>query len=111
MPMACWKVDGELYLNALNADYLILRYITMRCIALHNMCISVSDLFKTRWKLHVRDLGLIRKQIKCSEDTTESKLNRMNISNWLWMNYKSKLPIGTLKRDLKIYVLIGRKHV
>ena len=58
-----------------------LKYVTMACIALHNMCISVCDPCKPRWKLHVKDLGLMKKHIKRTEDTTESNLNRMEISN------------------------------
>ena len=40
-----------------------LRYIIMACIALHNFCISVLGPCKPRWKLHVRDLELIKKHI------------------------------------------------
>ena len=59
-----------------------LRCIIMACIALHNLCFSVSDPCKPRWKLHVRDLGLINKHIIRSESSVESNLNRMKISNW-----------------------------
>ena len=54
----------------------------MACIALHNMYVSVSGPCKPKWKLHVRDLGFIRKHIKRSEDTTESNLNRMKIVSY-----------------------------
>ena len=64
-----------------------LKYITMACIALHNMCISVSDPCKPRWKLQLKDLGLMKKHIKRTEDITESNLNRLKISNWLWMDH------------------------
>ena len=71
---ACWKVNGEFYLNVLNGDCLILG---IACIALHNTWISVSDQCKPRWNIHVRDFGLIGNPTKRSEDTTESNLNRM----------------------------------
>ena len=58
-----------------------LRYFTMVCIAFHNMYIFKSC--KPRWKLYVRNLGLIKKHMKRSEDTTESNLNRVKIINWL----------------------------
>lgn len=64
-----------------------LRYITMACIALHNLCISVSDPCKPRWKLKVKDLGLMKKHLIRNENTKESNLNRMKISNWLWMDH------------------------
>ena len=47
-----------------------LRYIIMACTALYNLCLSVSD---PCWKkLHVRDLGLIKKHIIRNESTVES---------------------------------------
>ena len=62
-----------------------LKYTIMACIALHNLCVSVSDPCKSRWKLHVRDLGLIKNHIIRNESTLESNLNRMKILNCLWM--------------------------
>ena len=53
----------------------------MVCIAFHNMYIFKSC--KPRWKLHVGNLGLFKKHMKRSEDTTESNLNRVKIINWL----------------------------
>ena len=72
------------------------RYFAMACIALYNICLSVSDPCKPRWKLHVRDLGLIKKPIKHLEGT--AKFNLMKIFNSLWIDHYSKLPIGTVER-------------
>ena len=33
----------------------------MSYIMLHNLCISVNDSCETRWRLEVKELGLIRK--------------------------------------------------
>ena len=62
-------------------------YIIMACIALYSLCISVSDSCKPTWKLHVRDLGLIKKHVIRNESTVESNLNRVKISNWLWIDH------------------------
>ena len=64
-----------------------LRYVIMACIALHNLCIELADPCQPRWKLEVQKLALIRKQLHREEDMKESALNRMKISNWLWMDH------------------------
>ena len=64
-----------------------LKYIIMACIMLHNLCISVKDPCKPRWKLSVKQLGLIRKPMRRSENKLDSNLNRMKISNWLWLDH------------------------
>ena len=63
-----------------------LRYVIMGCIALHNLCIGLADPSGPRWKLEVQEFALIRKQL-LREDIKESALNRMTISNWLWMDH------------------------
>ena len=64
-----------------------LRYIIMACIALHNICIDRSDPCQPRWRLEVEQLDLIEKPLSRAEDKEESSLNRMKISNWLWMDH------------------------
>ena len=59
----------------------------MACIALHNLCIEISDPSQPRWRLEVDDLDLIRKRLRRAEDKRESSLNRLKISNWLWMDH------------------------
>ena len=59
----------------------------MACIALHNLCIELAVPYQARWKLEVQKLALIRKQLHREEDMKESALNRMKISNWLWMDH------------------------
>ena len=59
----------------------------MACIALHNLCIEISDACQPRWRLEVDDLDLIRKRLRRGEDKREASLNRLKISNWLWMDH------------------------
>ena len=59
----------------------------MACIALHNLCIEISDPSQPRWRLEVDDLDLIRKRLRRAEDKRGSNLNRLKISNWLWMDH------------------------
>ena len=59
----------------------------MACIALHNLCIELADPCQARWKLEVQELALIEKQVHREVDMKESALNRMKISNWLWVDH------------------------
>ena len=70
-----------------NTELFNLRYIVMACIALHNLCIEISDPCQPRWRLEVDDLDLIRKRLRRGEDKREASLNRLKISNWLWMDH------------------------
>ena len=56
----------------------------MSCIMLHNLCISVNDPCEPRWRLEVKELGLIKKNFIRTENKGEADLNRLKISNWLW---------------------------
>ena len=53
----------------------------MACIALHNLCVEISDPRQPRWRRKVYDLDLIRKRLRWAEDKRESSLNRLKISN------------------------------
>ena len=64
-----------------------LRYIVMAFIALHNLCIEISDPCQPRWRLEVDDLDLIRKRLRWAEDKGDSSLNRLKVSIWLWMDH------------------------
>ena len=61
-----------------------LKYVIMASIMLHNLCISLHDPCEPRWRLEVKELGLIRKPFSRKEDKDVSDLNKMKISNWLW---------------------------
>ena len=62
-----------------------LKNIIMACILLHNICIAHNDPCEPRWRLTVKNLSLINKQLsKRGEDKKSSDLNRLKISNWLW---------------------------
>ena len=64
-----------------------LRYIILACIALHNLRIAENDPCKPRWQLEVHELDLIEGSLIREESKVKSNLNRMKISNWLWMNH------------------------
>jgi len=55
--------------------------------ALHNICIAENDPCQPRWKLEVHEIDLIREPLLREENKVESNLNRMKISNWLWMDH------------------------
>ncbi len=62
-----------------------LKYIIMVCIMLHNICIAQNDPCEPRWRLTVKNLSLINKNLsKRGEDKNSSDLNRLKVSNWLW---------------------------
>ena len=63
-----------------------LNYLIMACVMLHNLCISVRDPCLPRWRLQVKQLGLIGKVFKRKEGKNASELNRLKISNRLWNN-------------------------
>ena len=46
----------------------------MAFIALHNLCIEISDPCQPRWRLEVNDLDLIQKRLHLAEDKREFKL-------------------------------------
>ena len=48
----------------------------MACIALHNLCIEISDPCQPRWRLEVDDLDLIRKRLRRAEDKREKERER-----------------------------------
>ena len=54
---------------------------------LHNLCIEISDPCKPRWKLKVDELDLFDKAVSRVEDSQESELNRLKISNWLYLDH------------------------
>ena len=53
----------------------------MAFIALHNLCIEISDPCQPRWSLEVNDLDLVRKRLHLAEDKRECSLNCLKISN------------------------------
>ena len=59
----------------------------MTCIMLRNLCIEHNDPCEPRWNLEVKDIELVEKPLKRTEDSNELNLNRTKISNWLWMNH------------------------
>ena len=63
-----------------------LKYIVMASVMLHNLCIDVSDPCLSRWRLHVKNISLIREQVEKREDISLSDANRSKIANWLWNN-------------------------
>ena len=58
----------------------------MASVMLHNLCIDVNDPFSPRWRLHVKNINLIREQVEKRRDINLSDVNRSKIANWLWNN-------------------------
>ena len=58
----------------------------MTSVMLHNLCIEVNDPCFPRWRLHVKDISLIREQVEKREDIDLSDANRSKIENWLLNN-------------------------
>ena len=58
----------------------------MTSVMLHNLCIEVNDPCLPRWRLHVKDISLIREQVEKREDIDLSDANRSKIENWLLNN-------------------------
>ena len=58
----------------------------MASVMLHNLCIDVNDPCLPRWRLHVKNINLIREQVEKRRDINLSDVNRSKIANWLWNN-------------------------
>ena len=103
------KGDWRILFKRIECRLFNLRYIILACIALHSLCISVSDTYKPRWKLHIQDLGLIKKRIIRNESNVESNLNRMKISNWLWMDHWLHWTMSRLTFLIKIRLKFAKE--
>ena len=53
----------------------------MASVMLHNLCIDVNDPCLPRWRLHVKNISLIREQVEKREDISISDANRSKIAN------------------------------
>ena len=53
---------------------------------LHNLCIDVNDPCLPRWRLHVKNISLIREQVEKREYINFSDANRSKLANRLWNN-------------------------
>ena len=60
------------------------KYITLTCIMLHNLCIETDDPCHPRWKLKVKNLELQDKIITRTENKHESMQVSNSIKEWLW---------------------------
>ena len=58
-----------------------LKYIVMASVMLHNLCIDVNDPCLPRWRLHVKNISLIREQVEKREDISISDADRSKIAN------------------------------
>ena len=58
----------------------------MASVMLHNLCIDVSDPCLPPWRLHAKNISLIREQAEKREDINLSDAKRSKIANWLWNN-------------------------
>ena len=56
--MVCLKGDGEFYTKKTDVKLVNVKYVTLLCILLHNLCIAMKDPCKPRWRLSVQELQL-----------------------------------------------------
>ena len=54
--MVCLKGDGEFYTKKTDVKLVNVKYVTLLCILLHNLCIAMKDPCKPRWRLSVQEL-------------------------------------------------------
>ena len=59
----------------------------MCCIALHNICISRNVPCAPKWKLEVKELNLVRKPTKRTNDKKLFDEIRDRVLDWLWSLY------------------------
>ena len=69
-----------------NAKFFNLKYTVVTSVMLHNLCIDVKDPCLPRWRLHIKNISLIREQVEKREDINLSDANRSKIAKWLWNN-------------------------
>ena len=61
-----------------------LKYITMSCLMLHNMCIHFKDPCEPRWILKVDELNTYEKDAIAPESKLAPSTTRDIVKNWLW---------------------------
>ena len=60
------------------------KYVTLLCILLHNLCIAVKDPCKPRWRLSVQELQLDDSIFDRQENKKESANISKQIAEWIW---------------------------
>ena len=79
--MVCLK--GILYRKT-DVKLVNLKYVTLQCILLHNLCIAMKGPCKLRWHLSILELQLDDFIFDCQENKKESANISKKIAKWVW---------------------------
>ena len=82
--MVCLKGDGEFYTKKTDVKLVNVKYVTLLCILLHNLCIAMKDPCKPRWRLRVQELQLDDFIFDRQENKKESANISKKITEWIW---------------------------
>ena len=105
--MVCLKEDGEFYTKKTDVKLVNVKYVTLLCILLHNLCIAMKDPCKPRCRLSVQelqldDLSLIARRTKKNQPISARKLpnGSGSILNdlLLWLTFICKYNFSYHKR-------------
>ena len=79
--MVC--LEGILYRKT-DVKLVNLKYVTLQCILLHNLCIAMKGPCKPRWHLSIQELQLDDFIFDCQEKKKESANISKKIAKWVW---------------------------
>ena len=82
--MVCLKGDGEFYTKKTDVKLVNVKYVTLLCILLHNLCIAMKKQCKPRWCLSVQELQLDDFISDRQENKKESVNISKKIAEWIW---------------------------
>ena len=82
--MVCLKGDGEFYTKKTDVKLVNVKYVTLLCILLHNLCIALKDPNKPRWRLSVQELQLDDFIFDLQENKKGSANIIKKIAEWFW---------------------------
>ena len=82
--MVCLKGDGEFYTKKTDVKLVNVKYVTLLCILLHNLCIAMKDPCKPPWRLSVQELQLDDFIFDRQENKKESANISKEIAEWIW---------------------------
>ena len=82
--MVCLKGDGEFYTKKTDVKLVNVKYVTLLCILLHNLCIAMKDPCKSPWRLSVQELQLDDFIFDRQENKKKSVNISKKITEWIW---------------------------
>ena len=60
------------------------KYVTLLCILLHNLCIAMKDPCQPQWHLNIQELQLDDFIFDCQENKKELVNISKKIAKWIW---------------------------